>query len=171
MKTMKLYLTLIIMTMVCVTTFSACGSDDDDERIEHIEEGDITTGTHRIDLSFEGTFGGWDVSVGFVGSPTSGSLYENGQKLATTEGTNVWLADDVRSYSVSTDDRSTLLMVEVTMMKRSAAATPVTIRLKSFVNGQQKKTKTIVVNSDVSAKSIFFASENTAGDMEFDYNY
>lgn len=31
MKTIKFYMTLVIMAMVCVTTFSACGDDDDDD--------------------------------------------------------------------------------------------------------------------------------------------
>lgn len=84
----------LVMTTVVITTFTfvGCGGGDDtmaDGETGGIEE--VTVGTHRIDVTFEGDTKGWKVMTVFIGNsyPNStilSTLYENGAKLTTDGG-------------------------------------------------------------------------------------
>lgn len=143
MKIMKLYLALIVMTMVCITTFSACGSDDDDEKIENINNREIIIGTHQIDLSLEGETTGWDIETSFCATVP---IYENGKELERSEF-GIWESDEIRNYSITTDDKADNLVVGLFVERKgSVELQPVTVCLKSTVNGKAWKSKTIVLD-------------------------
>ena len=66
---MKKYFISIFMAMVasmCVATFTACGGSDDDDIGG--ESGNLTVGTHRVDVEFSGETAGWNVSLTFLGT-------------------------------------------------------------------------------------------------------
>lgn len=173
---MKKYLVSILMAalaIMCVTTFTACGGDDDDT--PGSETSGITFGTHRIDVNFEGNTSGWTVTVGFSAVKASSTgmgakLYENGQEL--NQEAYEWANNKFRSYSVSTDDKCQSLCC-VLYVRRNAHATaePITIRLKGFVNGKQTKEQTFVADGSHPTKVITFYSEISGADNEQDINY
>lgn len=163
---------MVALAIVCVTTFTACGGDDDD--IPGTETGNLTVGTHRIDVSFEGNTSGWTTTVAFTGTayPSGGGskLYENGTELTT--GVSGWTDNKFRNYSISTDDKAQNLLAVIYVRRNAhAAAEPVTVTLKSFVNDKQKKQNSVVVDGSHSTTTIFFYSEISDGDrvQELDY--
>lgn len=174
MKKLFNYLMMMAMTIVCVSSFTACGSDDGDDLIGG-ETGNLTVGTHRIDVDFEGITDGWKATVTYNGTSypvTTGgsSLYENGEQLGTAQGS--WFANGFRFYSVSTDDKCQSLLVMVVLRKeKGAVVQPMTVNLKSFVNGKMKKMKSVIVDGSHSAKNIVFYSEITDGDQKIDTDY
>ena len=160
------FMMIALMGLVCVTTFTACG-DDNDEDVIGGETSDVTIGTHRIDVSFDGNFSGWNVEVGFIGSPYGTPLYEDGEELKTNEG--MWTGKVFRSYSVSTNDKSQNLTTVIRLQKNGhATAQPVTVNLRSYVNGKQKKMKSVVVDGSHNLKQITLYSELTEGFQELD---
>ena len=172
----KYYLSSFLMSILaimCVTTFTACGGDDDDT--PGSETSGITIGTHRIDVDFEGNTSGWTTTVGFsaVKASTSGmgaTLYEDGQELSQSAGT--WNDNKFRSYSISTDDKcQSLCCVLYGRRNAHATAEPITIRLKGFVNGKQTKEQTFVADGSHPTKVITFYSEISGADNEQDINY
>ena len=176
-KRMKKYFASILVALMgcmCLTTFTACGDDEDDDN-PGTETGYLTVGTHRIDADFEGNTSVWTVTVAFSAVKASASgmgarLYENGQELSIEGGT--WMDDKFRSYSVSTDDNcQTLCCVIYCRRNAHATANPITIRLKGFVNGKQKKEQTYVADGSHPTKVITFYDEITGADtvQELDY--
>ena len=63
-KSIFKFMMLALMGFVCMTTFTACGGDYDDNT-PGTETGNLTVGTHRIDVSFEGNTSGWTATVAF----------------------------------------------------------------------------------------------------------
>ena len=175
---MKKYFSIFMMAMVaiaCVTTFTACGGDDDDDPLV-TDYSDITIGTHRIDVEFEGNTTPWTTTVGFSAVKASATgtgalLYENGQVLAQ-EGV-AWSEDTFRSYSVSTDNRcqSLCCVLYVRPKAHSTTLEPITIRMRGYVNGNLKKDRTFVIDDNNKTKIITFFSQISEGDsvQEFDY--
>lgn len=167
------FMMLTAFSVVCATSFTACGGDDDD--VIGGEINNLTVGTHRIDVSFEGKTDGWKASITFTGTSypitTEGSsLYENGEKLNAVGGT--WTENNFRSYSISTDSKSQNLLVMVVIRKNMhATVQPVTVNLRSYVNGKQKKMKSIIVDGNHGAKTITFYSEIMDGDQDIDTDY
>lgn len=167
---MKKYLEsmfLAVLVIACVTTFASCGGNDDD--IPGAEYSDVTIGTHRVDVEFEGNTTPWTVSVGFsaVKASSTGmgaSLYEDGKELNNSDG--VWIDRKFRSYSVSTDDRCITLccVIDCKTNPHLNKLEPITVRLKGYVNGKLKKEKTIVCEDNGKSKLICFNSEVAEGD-------
>lgn len=174
---MKKYCVSILMAalaIVCVTTFVSCGGDDD-ESTPGTETGNITVGTHRIDVSFEGNTSGWTTTVAFSAVKASATgmgakLYEGGQEL-TTEGGS-WIDNKFRNYSVSTDEKCQSLLV-VVYCRRNAHATaePITVHLKGFIDGKQQKEQSIVADGSHATRTIFFYSQISEADRVQDLDY
>ena len=155
MKKYYLFSVLAIMAMMC----TACGGDDNDD---DLPEGyhKTTEGVHRIEVSVDGDLTGWEGRFAFVavcGDGTRGfvKLYENGRQISD-DGT--FLGEELRDYIIETDSKCDQMTLTVTLSHgASASVSPVTVTLKSFINGQPKKAKTVEFTD--SYKTIVFNSE------------
>ena len=153
------YSALAIMTMMCMCVFTACGGDDKDEDLPDGYQ-KTTEGVHRIEVSVDGDLTGWEGRFAFVavcGDGTRGyvKLYENGRQISD-DGT--FLGEELRDYIIETDSKCDQMTVTATLSHgASASVSPVTVTLKSFINGQPKKVKTVEIND--SYKTIIFDSE------------
>lgn len=166
---------VVMMATMCVTSFTACGGDDDDD-ILGSDYSDITIGSHRIDVEFEGNTIPWTTTVGFSAVKASASgmgaqLYENGQELSMGGGS--WSEDTFRSYSISTDDRCQTLccVLYVRPNTHSTTLEPITIRMRGYVNGNLKKERSFTVDDNNKTKIITFFSEINEGDNVQEFNY
>lgn len=171
-------LKLMIVAMVAivsVTTFTACGGDDDDD-LPATGSGDITIGTHRIDVEFEGNTTPWTTTVGFSAVKASATgmgakLYENGKELNVSSSS--WSEDTFRSYSISTDDKcqSLCCVLYVRANRHATPLEPITIRMRGYAIGSLKKERTYTIDDNGKTKIITFFSEVIEGDnvQEFDY--
>ena len=165
---MKKYLEsmfLAVLAIVCVTTFASCGGDDDD--IPGAESSNMTIGTHRIDVEFEGNTKHWTVNVCLSAVNASGkdaSLYEDGKEL--NNGNGGWMDQKFRSYSIYTDDHCQTLccLVDCNTETHLNKLEPLTVKLKGYVNGKLKKEKTVVFEDNDKVKLICFFSETSEGD-------
>lgn len=172
---MKKYLEsmfMVVMAIACVTSFASCGGDDDD--IPGEEYSDITIGTHRIDVEFEGNTTPWTTSVGFsaVNTPANGigaSLFEDGKELS--QGTGTWTGYEFRSYSVSTNDKCQAFccLVWVKANHHSTKLEPITVRLTGYVNGKKMKERTVVIEDNSKTTLITFFSEHSLKDDVTEY--
>ena len=173
----KHFLSSILMAMMaamCVT-FTACGGDDDDDPLVN-DYSDVSIGTHRIDVEFEGYTTPWTTTVGFSAVKASASgmgaqLYENGKELNMNAGS--WSEDTFRSYSISTDDRCQTLCCVLYIRPNTHSTTlePITIRMRGYVNGNQKKEQTFTIEDNNKTKIITFFSEINEGDNVQEFNY
>ena len=159
MKKYLKYSALAIMAMMCMCVFTACGGDDKDEDLPDGYQ-KTTEGVHRIEVSVDGDLTGWEGRFAFVavcGDGTRGyvKLYENGRQISD-DGT--FLGEELRDYIIETDSKCDQMTVTATLSHgASASVSPVTVTLKSFINGQPKKVKTVEIND--SYKTIIFDSE------------
>jgi hypothetical protein len=159
---MKKYLkisALAIMAMMTVSVFIACGGDDNDDDLPNGYQ-KTTEGVHRIEVSVDGNITGWNGKFAFVsvcGDGTRGyvKLYENGRQISD-DGT--FLGEELRNYTIETDSKCDQMTVTVTLShSTSASVSPMTVTLKSYINGQPKKAKTVEFTD--SYKTIVFNSE------------
>ena len=145
MKKYFKYSTLAIMAMMTVCLFTSCGSDDKNEDLPDGYQ-KTTEGVHRIEVSVDGDLTGWEGRFAFVavcGDGTRGyvKLYENGRQISD-DGT--FLGEELRDYIIETDSKCDQMTVTATLSHgESASVSPVTVTLKSFINGQPKKAKTV----------------------------
>ena len=159
MKKYFKYSTLAIMAMMTVCLFTSCGGDDKDDDLPDGYQ-KITEGVHRIEVSLAGDLTGWEGRFAFVavcGDGTRGyvKLYENGRQISD-DGT--FLSEELRDYIIETDSKCDQMTLTATLSHgASASVSPVTVNLKSFINGQPKKTKTVEFTD--SYKTIVFNSE------------
>ena len=139
------YSALAIMAMMCMCVFIACGGDDKDDDLPDGYQ-KTTEGVHRIEVSVDGDLTGWEGRFAFVavcGDGTRGyvKLYENGRQISD-DGT--FLGEELRDYIIETDSKCDQMTLTVTLSHgASASVSPVTVTLKSFINGQPKKAKTV----------------------------
>ena len=175
MKKLFSIMFMAMVAMVCVTTFTACGGSDDDDALGS-DYSDITIGSHRIDVEFEGNTTPWTTTVGFSAVKASASgmgaqLYENGKELNMSAGS--WSEDTFRSYSISTDDRCQTLCCVLYIRPNTHSTTlePITIRMRGYVNGNQKKEQTFTIEDNNKTKIITFFSEINEGDNVQEFNY
>ena len=162
MKKKFLFSTLAIMTMMTVSMFIACGGDDkDDDLLDGYQK--TTEGVHRMEVYVDGDLTGWEGRFAFVavcGDGTRGyvKLYENGRQISD-DGT--FLGEELRDYIIETDSKCDQMTLTATLSHgASASVSPVTVNLKSFINGQPKKAKTVEFTD--SYKTIVFNSELNA---------
>ena len=154
MKKYLKYSALAIMAMMCMCVFTACGGDDKDDDLP---------GVHRIEVSVDGDLTGWNGKFAFVavcGDGTRGyvKLYENGRQIS---GDGTFLGEELRDYIIETDSKCDQMTMTATLSHGSSASvSPVTVTLKSYINGQPKKAKTVEFAD--SYKTIVFNSELNA---------
>ena len=159
MKKEFLFSTMAVMTMMTVCMFIACGGDDKDDDLPDGYQ-KTTEGVHRIDVSVDGDLTGWEGRFAFVavcGDGTRGyvKLYENGRQISD-DGT--FLGEELRIYTIETDSKCDQMTMTATLRHgNSVSVSPMTVTLKSFINGQPKKTKTVEFTD--SYKTIVFNSE------------
>lgn len=157
MKKKFLFSTLAIMAMMTVSLFIACGGDDKDDDLPDGYQ-KTTEGVHRIEVTFEGDLTGWQVDMLFIGVHSNGGpakFYENGQLVADDGGYEI---ETLRNCAVETDAKCDQMDVTMTMKHGSSGSiNPVTVTLRSFVNGQPKKVRTVKFTE--SYKTIVFDSE------------
>ena len=173
MKTFLKYSLLMAVVLVSVVALTACGGNSDDDPGKRIN---VTTGVHRIDVEFEGNTTPWTTTVGFSAVKASASgmgaqLYENGKELNMSAGS--WSEDTFRSYSISTDDRCQTLCCVLYIRPNTHSTTlePITIRMRGYVNGNQKKEQTFTIEDNNKTKIITFFSEINEGDNVQEFNY
>lgn len=148
---------LAVMTMMTMCVFTACGGDDkdDDLPVGYVK---TTEGVHRIEVTFEGDLTGWQVDMLFIavhGDGGPAKFYENGQLVADDGGYEI---ETLRNCAVETDAKCDQMDVTMTMKHGSfSSVSPVTVTLRSFINGQPKKVKTVKFTE--SYKTIVFDSE------------
>lgn len=159
---------MVTAIAVTVPMLISCGNDNEDDG--QTEQPGINVGTHRIDVSFSGDTFGWGVHVSFTGTPMyytdvamTSDLYENGIKLPKEDNV-IWSCDEIRDYSVSTDNKSQLLTCGVSIDKPYDAATQprgtLVVHLKGYINGKQTKEKTYSMSpNDGNIKHIYFMSD------------
>lgn len=159
MKRKFMFSALAIMAMMCMCMFIACGGDDKDDDLPDGYQ-KTTEGVHRIEVSVDGDLTGWEGKFAFVavcGDGTRGyvKLYENGRQISD-DGT--FLGEELRDYTIETDSKCDQMTVMTTLRHgNSVSVSPVTVTLKSFINGQPKKAKTVEFTD--SYKTIVFNSE------------
>jgi hypothetical protein len=147
---------MAMMAMMTMCMFTACGDDKD----EDLPYGYVKTteGVHRIEVSFDGDLTGWQVDMQFIGVHSNGDpvkFYENGQLVADDGGYEI---ETLRNCAVETDAKCDQMTLTATLSHgASASVSPVTVTLKSFINGQPKKVKTVKFTE--SYKTIVFDSE------------
>ena len=159
MKTSLLFSALAVMAMMCMCVFIACGGDDKDD---DLPDGYVKTteGVHRMEVSVDGDLTGWNGKFAFVavcGDGTRGfvKLYENGRQISD-DGT--FLGEELRDYIIETDAKCDQMTLTATLSHgTSASVSPVTVTLKSYINGQPKKAKTVEFTE--SYKTIVFNAE------------
>ena len=162
MKKYFKYSALAIMAMMAMCMFTACGGDDRDEDLPDGYQ-KTTEGVHRIELSVDGDLTGWNGKFAFVavcGDGTRGyvKLYENGRQIS---GDGTFLGEELRDYIIETDSKCDQMTMTATLSHGSSASvSPVTVTLKSYINGQPKKAKTVEFAD--SYKTIVFNSELNA---------
>ena len=162
MKKYFKYSALAIMTMMAMCMFTACGGDDRDEDLPDGYQ-KTTEGVHRIEVSVYGDLTGWNGKFAFVavcGDGTRGyvKLYENGRQIS---GDGTFLGEELRDYIIETDSKCDQMTMTATLSHGSSASvSPVTVTLKSYINGQPKKAKTVEFAD--SYKTIVFNSELNA---------
>ena len=162
MKKYLKYSALAIMAVMTVSMFIACGGDDKDDDLPDGYQ-KTTEGVYRMEVSVDGDLTGWNGKFAFVavcGDGTRGyvKLYENG-RLISDDGT--FLGEELRDYTIETDAKCDQMTLTATLSHgASASVSPVTVTLKSYINGQPKKAKavefidsykTIVFNAELDA--------------------
>lgn len=160
MKQIFKYSMLLVVIIMTVFGFTACSSSDD----EDLPEGYVKTteGVHRIEVSFSDNTAGWSANLSFIavcGDGTHGKvkMYENGSQISDN---GTFGSEKLRNYDIQTDAVCDQMTVTLTM-SHSAGKTvePVTVTLKSYINGVQKKVKTVTFNANEVYKTIVFDSE------------
>lgn len=156
MKKKFLFSTLAIMAMICMCVFTACGGDDKDD---DLPDGYVKTteGVHRIDVSFDGDLTGWEGQMTFVatyGTAYNVKLFKNGQLIADDGGI---IIESLEDCSIETDSKCDQMNVGITLSNYRQRNSSVKVTLRSFINGQPKKVKTVEFKE--SYKTIIFDSE------------
>lgn len=156
MKKKFLFSTLAIMAMICMCVFTACGGDDKDD---DLPDGYVKTteGVHRIDVSFDGDLTGWEGQMTFVatyGTAYNVKLFKNGQLIADDGGI---IIESLEDCSIETDSKCDQMNVGITLSNYRQRNSSVKVTLRSLINGQPKKVKTVEFKE--SYKTIIFDSE------------
>ena len=151
--------------MAAVSAFSlcfcmtACGSDDKSE-LEELEEDindgvSVIKGVHQIDVSFSGDTSGWDMKIYFQSADMKGDnypMYENDKKLEINANGVYWMNTEFRNYSVRTDDKGYMVhcYMDIKKKKKATNVSPVTIKVKSTINGKKRFEKEYVADPQYS---------------------
>lgn len=163
---MKKYISKIMMLMalaiVCVTSFTSCGGDDDND----LPGGkDLTVGVHRIDVQFDGNFQGkWTAINSFYAIKPDGTftgLYENGKALDINSHTNTWTSTEIRDFSISTENGAAAIAGSVMLSAPygSAATNDINITMVGYINNKRVYTRVFTLPAGSSIIVISFSTD------------
>ena len=154
MQRMKFYLsgmmTVLMAALMCVS-MSACGgsgSDDDfdgidiDKDVSEREGHSVTRGEWQLDISFSGDTSGWDLEIMFKSTTPSAEnypMFEGDKELELNAWDSYWKSQDFRDYAVRTGKKGYTIHCSIKLKrKKNVEANPVTIKVKSSVNGDKQ---------------------------------
>lgn len=158
MRRTKLFMSgmmTVLTAVVLCLSMSACGgssSDDDyddgidiDDNID--DDREVTRGTWQVDVSFSGNTSGWDLEIAFQSTDMSAKnypMYEGDKKLELNAWDTYWMNHEFRDYSVKTGNKGYSIHCYVKLKRKNVDASPVTINIRSSVNGRTKYIKEFV---------------------------
>ena len=162
----KFISTIMILAMMAVVCMSvtACGGDDDEDSPGG-GGGSTTIGVHRIDVHFDGkTNSNWLSSIAFYGLKPDASftgLYENGKALPIDPQFNTWSTEEIRDFSVSTDDNAVAIIGSIVLGAPggSKATEDVFITMVGYVNNNRIYTRVFTLPAGKSAIGISFSTD------------
>lgn len=164
MKTFMKWPILILMAVVTMCFFTACGGDDnDDPKYQKTEQG-----VHHITMTFEGNTDGWvaEMMVTAMLPDGMGDIFENGEKINTSSAgfSNVSENVPARNYDFTSTADCNLMTMTFAVIDKGATE-PVTVVLVGEVNGIKKNEKRILYTPGESSKTMTFAADG----LEFEY--
>lgn len=167
MKTFMKWPILILMAVVTMCFFTACGGDDKDDE-EKREKTEV--GIHRITVEFSGDLTGLDADIWVTaveGVNDYSDIFMDGVKVNEMPG--AWSNGDespkVQNYDLTSSADCNLMTATVSLYCRNLQ-NPVTVTLKGYVNGSQKNMKVIDCKpGEKSPQTFSFAADG----LEFEY--
>lgn len=137
----RIFSSLFMMAALAMVamTIAACGGDDDDNNGV-----DNKIGVHRIDIHYDNAEE-CEVMTGFYGIKADGNtsqLYEGGKQLPTDEA-NTWTSEELRDYSVSTEENSASLNVAISVSSPNLVPIDkdITVTIVSYINNKRVSTQ------------------------------
>lgn len=152
-------LMMMALSIVCITSFTSCGGNDDDPI-----GGDPNIGVHRIDMQFDGNFQGkWTAINVFVGVKQNGQvtgLYENGKVLDINSRVNNWTSTQIRDYSISTENGAAALTATVMLSAPYNVVTTedVNITMVGYINNKRIYTQVFTLPAGKSIITVNFST-------------
>ena len=144
MKTFMKWPILILMAVVTMCFFTACGGDDDQKQ----EKTEV--GVHRITVEFSGDLTGLDADIWVTaveGVDGRCDIFMDGVKVNEMPG--AWSNADenpkVRNYDLTSSADCNLMSTTISLYCRNLQ-NPVTVTLKGYVEGVQKNMMEIKCN-------------------------
>lgn len=161
MKKLLDYSLILAITLAAVFTFTACGGDDDSDKGSET----ANIGVHRIDIQFSDNAAECSATTIFYGLKRDGSyatLYENGKSLPLEQSTHAWLSEEIRDFSVQTEDGCGALSASITIMGPNGknATSDVTVTVVGYVNGKRIKTQVFTLPAGKHIMSGGFVTED-----------
>ena len=136
------FLAMLLLSMVSMLTFTACGGDDADEDNFNIKESEQTMKVYaqrKLEITFTGDIKSWQPSMSFLCTASQGSdgtLIVDGEKYK--EGSLVWDPEDVKKNAIvcsSVSSDCTLLTCMITFMGDSPTGT-MKVSYKEYEDGK-----------------------------------
>ena len=166
MKTFMKWPILILMAVVTMCFFTACGGDDkdDDPKYEKTE-----VGIHRITVEFGENVAGLDADIWITaveGVDGYSDIFMDGVKVNEMPG--AWSNADenpkIQNYDLTSSADCNLMTATVSLYGKNVEDV-VTVTLKGYVNGVQKNMKVIEYRPGESRKTVSFAADG----LDFEY--
>ena len=160
MKTFMKWPILILMAVVTMCFFTACGGDDKDDDLEP-EKTEV--GVHRITVEFTGDLTGFDADIWIAavkGIDEYSDIFMDGVKVNEIPGawSNAEENPKVRNYDLASDADCYLMNATISLYGRNIQDV-VTVTLKGYVNNVQKNMQVIEYRPGESRKKISFAAD------------
>lgn len=161
---MKKYINMMLALMgcICLSTFTACGGDDNNEN----KATDTAIGVHRIDVQFNDNIVGCDVANYFYALKADASyanIYENGKQLPLDASTHTWMTDEIRNISITTEDGCAAIIgsVNITSKTLKPIDHDVSVTMVGYVNGKRIKTQVFTLPAGKTGMSTAFSTSDT----------
>ena len=160
MKTFMKWPILILMAVVTMCFFTACGGDDKDDDLEP-EKTEV--GVHRITVEFTGDLTGFDADIWIAavkGIDEYSDIFMDGVKVNEMPGawSNADESPKVRNYDLTSDADCYLMNATISLYGRNIQDV-ITVTLKGYVNNVQKNMQVIEYRPGESRKKISFAAD------------
>jgi len=150
---------LALMALLTMSVFTACGGDDDDTPGGSSE----FIGVHRMDVEFNGNFEGLKVETMFEGVKADGrpaDLYENGKVLEGNKD-KVWASEEVRSFSVQTEDNCGAIVASVLILTDDGLpiTSDVSVTMVGYINNKRVATKVFTLPAGKRVLSVVLTTD------------